>query len=69
MKIEDQIANDVMYGDKCNLGYEMPTRTAMLLGPRIAAAIRKERERAARIVEMAPLDMSLEQLATLIREG
>jgi hypothetical protein len=64
MKIEDQIAEEVV-------------KEGRLVGPKdcldrmkaaIASAIRKDRERAARIVLMAPLDMSYEQLAVLIRE-
>jgi len=68
MKIEDQIAQGVLDGDWKG-GYEIPPIVAKELGRRIAAAIRKDRERAARIVTMAPLDMSLEQLAILILGG
>lgn len=69
MTIEDQIADDVLNGDNCKIGAQIPEPILEQLKERIAKAIRSDRARAARIVEMAPLDMSLEQLAVLIRQG
>ncbi len=64
MKIEDQIAEEIVKES----GLVGPEEVLEKMKSCIASAIRKDRERAARIVEMAPLEMSLEQLAVLIRE-
>lgn len=69
MTIEDQIADEVLYGGPHpKVGNALQPDLARVLRERIAMAIRKDRERSARILTMAPLDMSLEQLAHLILE-
>ena len=65
MTIEEQIADEILKEGRMT-GTEEAVQWMRLA---IAKAIRKDRERAARIVLMAPLDMSLEQLAVLIRGG
>jgi len=69
MTIEEQIADEVLNGPWKKRGYEIASRVELELRQRISDAIHHDRERAARILEMAPLDMSLEQLAVLIRKG
>jgi len=67
MTAEDQIADEVLYSGP-KIGHAIQPDLAQVLRERIATAIRKDRERSSRILTMAPLDMSLEQLAHLILE-
>ena len=69
MTIEEQLAEELLRDlDKRGYGITFDGRRVELRRA-IEDLVRRERSRASRIVTGAPLDMSLEQLGLLIRNG